>query len=232
MTAPATVGVVAPGVIRMVIHEGRNRQVRRMCEAVGHPVRRLVRTRIGPISDPRLKAGQWRALQRGRGARPGGVPPHAATALASAVHRGVGTPGLGSMRAMSSVRALRGATTVDADTPDQVSTRTQELLADLFERNALEHDDVISIVFTATGDVVSMFPAAAARGHGVGRRPPRCAPASSTSWGPPPAACASCSTSPRSGPARTSTTSTSTGPGGCAMTSPSDAGAPPSSAPG
>jgi len=63
ITAPATVGVVAPGVIRMVIHEGRNRQVRRMCEAVGHPVRRLVRTRIGPVSDPRLKAGQWRALQ-------------------------------------------------------------------------------------------------------------------------------------------------------------------------
>lgn len=61
-TAPATVGVVAPGVIRMVIHEGRNRQIRRMCEAVGHPVRRLVRTRIGPLSDPHLKAGSWRAL--------------------------------------------------------------------------------------------------------------------------------------------------------------------------
>jgi 23S rRNA pseudouridine2605 synthase len=62
-TAPATVGVVAPGVIRMVIHEGRNRQIRRMCEAVGHPVRRLVRTRIGPISDPHLKPGAWRALE-------------------------------------------------------------------------------------------------------------------------------------------------------------------------
>jgi chorismate mutase len=55
---------------------------------------------------------------------------------------------------MSSVRALRGATTVDTDTPDQVSARTQELLTDLFARNDLEHDDVISIVFTATGDVV------------------------------------------------------------------------------
>ncbi|HEY5025262.1 MAG TPA: pseudouridine synthase [Acidimicrobiales bacterium] len=61
-TAPATVGVVAPGVIRMVIHEGRNRQIRRMCDAVGHPVRRLVRTRIGPVSDPHLKPGTWRAL--------------------------------------------------------------------------------------------------------------------------------------------------------------------------
>jgi 23S rRNA pseudouridine2605 synthase len=62
MTAPAAVGVVAPGVIRIVIHEGRNRQVRRMCEAVGHRVLRLVRTRIGPVSDPHLRAGQWRAL--------------------------------------------------------------------------------------------------------------------------------------------------------------------------
>jgi 23S rRNA pseudouridine2605 synthase len=62
-TAPATVGVVAPGVIRMVIHEGRNRQIRRMCDAVGHGVRRLVRTRIGPLSDPHLKPGSWRPLE-------------------------------------------------------------------------------------------------------------------------------------------------------------------------
>ncbi len=61
-TAPARVGVVAPGVLRIVVHEGRNRQVRRMCEAVGFPVRRLVRTRIGPLSDHRLAPGQWRVL--------------------------------------------------------------------------------------------------------------------------------------------------------------------------
>jgi 23S rRNA pseudouridine2605 synthase len=78
-TAPATVGVVGPGVIRMVIHEGRNRQIRRMCDAVGHPVRRLVRTRIGPVSDSHLKPGTWRpldqsevrALARAANARPG-----------------------------------------------------------------------------------------------------------------------------------------------------------------
>ena len=63
-TAPARVGVVAPGVLRIVIHEGRNRQVRRMCEAVGHPVRRLVRTRIGPLSDPSLAPGRWRPLDQ------------------------------------------------------------------------------------------------------------------------------------------------------------------------
>jgi 23S rRNA pseudouridine2605 synthase len=62
MTAPAEAGTVAPNLLRLVIHEGRNRQVRRMCEAVGHPVERLVRTRIGPITDRRLKAGSYRHL--------------------------------------------------------------------------------------------------------------------------------------------------------------------------
>jgi 23S rRNA pseudouridine2605 synthase len=62
-TAPAQVSMPSPGVLRLVIHEGRNRQVRRMCEAVGHPVLRLVRTRIGPITDPKLAPGEWRPLQ-------------------------------------------------------------------------------------------------------------------------------------------------------------------------
>ncbi|MGA0862950.1 MAG: pseudouridine synthase [Ilumatobacteraceae bacterium] len=61
-TSPATVGQPHPGVLRIVIHEGRNRQVRRMCEAVGHPVRRLTRVRIGPVSDSALKPGEWRPL--------------------------------------------------------------------------------------------------------------------------------------------------------------------------
>ena len=50
------------GVVRLTIQEGRNRQVRRMLEAVGHPVRSLKRTRIGPISDRYLKPGQSREL--------------------------------------------------------------------------------------------------------------------------------------------------------------------------
>jgi len=61
-TAPAKVGQVQPGVLRIVIHEGRHRQVRRMCDAVGHEVNRLVRTRIGPITDATLKPGEWRHL--------------------------------------------------------------------------------------------------------------------------------------------------------------------------
>ena len=62
ITAPARVGVLSPGVLSIVVHEGRNRLVRRMLEAVGHPVRRLARTRIGPISDPTLRPGSWREL--------------------------------------------------------------------------------------------------------------------------------------------------------------------------
>ena len=49
--------------LEIVIHEGRNRQVRRMCEAVGHPVRRLVRTGFGPLRERRLAPGQWRPLR-------------------------------------------------------------------------------------------------------------------------------------------------------------------------
>ena len=50
------------GVVQLTIREGRNRQVRRMLEAVGHPVRDLTRTRIGPLTDRRLKPGAWRDL--------------------------------------------------------------------------------------------------------------------------------------------------------------------------
>ncbi len=61
-TAPASASVLSPGVVRLTIHEGRNRQVRRMLDAVGHPVQRLVRTRIGPLRDPQLRPGSWREL--------------------------------------------------------------------------------------------------------------------------------------------------------------------------
>jgi 23S rRNA pseudouridine2605 synthase len=61
-TAPARVTRVAPRVLRVVIHEGRKRQVRRMCAAVGHPVVRLVRTRIGPLADRTLAPGRWREV--------------------------------------------------------------------------------------------------------------------------------------------------------------------------
>ena len=63
MTAPAKVALLDKSMLRITIHEGRNRQVRRMCEAVGHPVIRLVRTRIGTLRDTKLKPGEWRLLE-------------------------------------------------------------------------------------------------------------------------------------------------------------------------
>lgn len=62
VTSPAQVSRVSEGLLRIVIHEGRNRQVRRMCAAVGHDVTRLVRTRIGPIQDATLSPGASRQL--------------------------------------------------------------------------------------------------------------------------------------------------------------------------
>ncbi|MGH9114572.1 MAG: pseudouridine synthase [Acidimicrobiales bacterium] len=63
-TSPARVSAVGKTGIRITVHEGRNRQVRRMCEAVGHPVRRLVRIRIGPLRAGGLAPGKWRELTR------------------------------------------------------------------------------------------------------------------------------------------------------------------------
>ncbi len=66
VTAPARVDLVDKGggrsLLELELTEGRNRQVRRMCEAVGYPATRLVRTAIGPLSLGRLKPGVWRRL--------------------------------------------------------------------------------------------------------------------------------------------------------------------------
>ena len=62
ITAPAKVSLVDEKLLKIVIHEGRNRQIRRMCEAVGHPVKRLIRSRIGPIVDRSLRPGSFREL--------------------------------------------------------------------------------------------------------------------------------------------------------------------------
>ena len=73
------------------------------------------------------------------------------------------------------VRAIRGATQVDADDREQVLEATRELVSTVLERNALEHDDVISILFTATPDLICEFPALAARELGMGDVPLMCA---------------------------------------------------------
>ncbi len=66
------------------------------------------------------------------------------------------------------VRALRGATTVDDDTPEEVRSRVGELVLALLERNGLAADDLISLFVTATADLHSFHPATAARACGLG----------------------------------------------------------------
>jgi chorismate mutase len=73
------------------------------------------------------------------------------------------------------VRALRGATTIDVDEKDHLFERVIALLDALFDRNGLAHDDLISVLFTATDDVRSAFPAEAARKFGLGDVPLMCA---------------------------------------------------------
>ncbi|MGA8723527.1 MAG: chorismate mutase [Acidimicrobiales bacterium] len=73
------------------------------------------------------------------------------------------------------VRAVRGATTVRDDTPEAVTHAVVALLSDILERNAIVEDDIISILFTATEDIVSIFPATAARSMGLGAVPLICA---------------------------------------------------------
>jgi 23S rRNA pseudouridine2605 synthase len=65
ITAPAGVRLIAPDALELTIHEGRKRQVRRMCEAVGHPVARLERIRFGPLALGDLAPGEHRRLSDG-----------------------------------------------------------------------------------------------------------------------------------------------------------------------
>jgi chorismate mutase len=73
------------------------------------------------------------------------------------------------------VRAIRGATQVDVDDREEILAATRELVSAVMERNELDHDDVISILFTATPDLTSEFPALAARELGMGDVPLICA---------------------------------------------------------
>jgi chorismate mutase len=79
------------------------------------------------------------------------------------------------MSAPLMVRGLRGATTVDVDSTEQVTARSQELMLALMERNELVEDDIVSALFTATADVTSVFPATAVREIGFGAVPLLCA---------------------------------------------------------
>ena len=69
------------------------------------------------------------------------------------------------------VRALRAVTTVDRDEPEHITERVVAMLQQVFERNDVDHDDIISILFTTTSDIHSMYPPTAARTMGLGDVP-------------------------------------------------------------
>lgn len=73
------------------------------------------------------------------------------------------------------LRALRGATTVDANDADQILDATEELVRIVMERNGVEPDDMVSCIFTCTNDLNAEFPAVAARRLGLSGVPLLCA---------------------------------------------------------
>ncbi|MFW2514187.1 chorismate mutase [Demequina sp. SO4-13] len=73
------------------------------------------------------------------------------------------------------LKAIRGATTLERDERDHLHERTQELIEAVVSANTLETDDIVSVIFTCTPDIVSDFPAAAARELGFGAVPLMCA---------------------------------------------------------
>jgi chorismate mutase len=72
------------------------------------------------------------------------------------------------------IRGIRGAIQLDKDTPDEMVSAVSELLAQLLSSNGLQTEDLISIIFTATPDLTSEFPAVAARKIGLGNVPLLC----------------------------------------------------------
>lgn len=86
---------------------------------------------------------------------------------------------------MSRVRGLRGATSVEQDTEEEVVEATVELVRTMLARNELETDDLVTIIFTATPDLTSQFPAYAARSIGISEIPLLCATEMNVKGAPP-----------------------------------------------
>ncbi|MEI6700898.1 MAG: chorismate mutase, partial [Actinomycetota bacterium] len=79
------------------------------------------------------------------------------------------------MTLFKQLRGVRGATTADEDTREAITTRISELLSEMLRRNGLSEDDLVSVLFTATNDLVAVFPATAARELGFATVPLICA---------------------------------------------------------
>lgn len=72
------------------------------------------------------------------------------------------------------IRGVRGAIQLDSDSPDEMVEAVAELLTQMLTANHLEMEDLVSIIFTATPDLTSEFPAVAARKIGLGSVPLLC----------------------------------------------------------
>jgi chorismate mutase len=72
------------------------------------------------------------------------------------------------------IQALRGATTVEKNTPQEIITKTKVLLTTIIDKNQLSYDEIISIIFTATKDIDTQYPAVAARELGMTAIPLLC----------------------------------------------------------
>jgi chorismate mutase len=73
------------------------------------------------------------------------------------------------------LQAIRGAVTCTENTKAEIETKTQQLVKELLARNELDHDDLVSVIFTMTDDLTAEFPATAARAVGLGDVPLLCA---------------------------------------------------------
>ena len=73
------------------------------------------------------------------------------------------------------LQALRGAITCEENTRAEIEAKTKRLVKELLDRNGIAHDDLVSVIFTATEDLTAEFPATAARDLGLGDIPLLCA---------------------------------------------------------
>ena len=73
------------------------------------------------------------------------------------------------------LRAIRGAITCDENTQAEIQEKTRRLMKEVLARNEVDHDELVSIIFTCTEDLTAEFPATAARGIGLGDVPLLCA---------------------------------------------------------
>ena len=147
-------------VLDLTIHEGKNRQVRRMLESLERPVLALVRMRFGPLSLGTLGVGETRPASE----KELGELRKIVLAFARTRRR------MSDLRPYL-VRGIRGATSVESNEAATILAATEELLLEIRERNTLDLDLVASALFTVTPDLTAAFPAAAARRIGWQRVP-------------------------------------------------------------